>query len=129
MSATRISYCTSSARNVAACAVNAFLETGAACIGGGVTLNTRNISCFDLIPAGCLRRLDSLFAAACRCILLADADERNLLRCIKVRVDCKMGISVPLTSVVAISPCSGAIIIASYLLACRSVSIMFCCSS
>ena len=54
----------------AACAVNAFLETGAACICGGVTLNTRNISRFDLIPAGCLRRLDSLFAAACRCILL-----------------------------------------------------------
>ena len=73
----------------AACAVNAFLETGAACIGGRVALNARNISGFDLVPAGCLRRLDSLFAAACRCILLAD--ERNLLRCIKVRVDCEDG--------------------------------------
>ena len=75
----------------AACAVNALLEAGAACVGGRVTLNACDVGRFDLIPAGCLRRLDSLFAAACRCILLADADERNLLRCIKVRVDCEDG--------------------------------------
>ena len=75
----------------AASAVNALLETGAACICGGVALYACNISCFNLIPACCLRRLDSFLAAACRCILLADADERNLLRCIKVRVDCENG--------------------------------------
>ena len=71
----------------AACAVNAFLEAGAACIGGRVALNARNISGFDLVPAGCLRRLDSLFAAACRSVLLADADKGDFFGSVEVGVD------------------------------------------
>ena len=73
----------------AARTVNALLKAGAACIGGRVTLNACNVGCFDLIPAGCLRCLYGFRAAACRCVLLADADERNLLRCIKIRIDCE----------------------------------------
>ena len=71
----------------AACTINAFLETGAACICGGVALYACDVGGFDLIPAGSLCSLDSLFAAACCCVMLADADEGNLLRCVKVGVD------------------------------------------